>query len=252
MFVNTIINYIILITAERLLKLKSRAWRVVIAAFVGALFTLTVFLDIRSFPFSLLIRLISTLAISAVAFRFASFREYAKNTLFTLLTSCLFSGVMICIYQLFRPPDMLIINDIVYFEIDPLVLIAVTAVIYVILYIAERIFGERIKRTVVRLEAEAGDTQIKCFAKIDTGCDLREPFSSSPVIITDSSLIKTEDRSDRRVIPYKTINGASLMYAVKADSVIINDIKISKEVYIAAGRVNSRSYSAIINSDIIR
>ena len=246
------INYIIVITAERLLKLKPKTWRVITAAFVGALFSLAVFIDIRSFLFSVFIKIISTLAVTLIAFKFDSFKEFLKELGFTLLISFMFSGLMIFIYQLFRPPNMLIVNDIVYFELDPLILIAVTAFIYAVLYLAEKIFKERIKSSVVRLSVSIHGKCIDCPAKVDTGCDLTEPFSSSPVIIIDKRIFEIADDEEKRVIPCTTISGSSVLYAVKADAVSINEKAISREIYIASGDVDNSSYSALINSDILR
>ena len=251
-FVNTVIDYIILITSERLLKLRSPAWRIVLASFIGSLFSLLILVDHRSFFLTLLIKLLSTAAISSAAFRFHSFKELLKNALFTMLVSFIFSGLMIFIYQIFKPPNMLIVNDIVYFEIDPLVLIAVTVFIYAAVYICERIFRERIRSSVVRLGVSAGGKDIVCIAKIDTGCTLREPFSSYPVIIVDRSIMNVSEDERRRVIPYDTVAGSSVLYAVKADSVSIDGKHIDNEIYIASGDIRNNNYSAVINSDIIR
>lgn len=252
LFVNTVVNYIILITAERLLKLKARTWRVILASFIGSLFALTVFIDARSFLISLLIKIVSTLTISAAAFAFHSFKELCKHSLLTLCVSFVFSGMMTAVYMVFKPPNMLIINDIVYFEFDPLVLLALTAVIYATVYFIERLFRERIRHSVVRLEFTVNGDKYDCLGKIDTGCSLTEPFSGAPVAVTDSSVFTVDDRLVRRVIPYSTVGASSLMYAVKADEVIINGKAIGKTVYIAQGRISSSAYKAVINPDIIR
>ena len=251
-FVNTVINYLILITSERLLKLKARAWRIITAAFVGALFSLLIFIDLRGFLFSLLIKLVSTLAVSLIAFRFGSLKEFLKNTLMTLAVSFVYSGAMICIYLLFKPPNMLIINDFVYFEINPLVMIVITAVIYALVYVYEKLLGERMKSTVVKLVFFADGKEYSCIAKLDTGCSLKEPFSSSPVIVADKSVILIGENMNRRVVPYSAVGISSILFAVKADSVTIDGRAVEKEVYIAEGDIRGDNYKAIINPDIIR
>lgn len=235
-----------------MLKLRSRTWRIILASFVGSLFALAVLIDLRSFLLSVAIRIISTLTIVMIAFAFHSFKELCKHSLLTLCVSFVFSGVMIAVYQLFRPPNMQIVNDIVYFDVDPLLLLVLTGVIYCIMYWIERLFRERVKATVVRLEFTVCGLSVSCMGKLDTGCSLTEPFSGAPVIIADSSVLTVPEVPERRVIPYSTVGGSSVLFGIRAQSVTINGKPVEKEIYIAQGEVHSSSYQAILNSDIVR
>ena len=252
LFANTIINYIILAAAEKLFKLTTGTLRIVSASLTGSLFSLIILADIRSFTFSVLIKAISTLAVSAIAFRFESVKGFLKNTLMTFSVSVIFSGLMTAIYQLFRPPNMLIINDIVYFEFDPLVMLTVTALIYLIIFIIERLLRERLKSTVVKLSVSISGKDYDIVGKIDTGCSLTEPFSGAPVIIIDSGTYTTEITENSRVIPYTALSGSSVLFGNKADTVIIDGKKIHKDIFIASTKIDSSAYSAIINPEVLR
>lgn len=187
-----------------------------------------------------------------IAFAFHSFKELCKHCLLTLCVSFVFSGVMIAVYQLFRPPNMQIVNDIVYIEVDPLLLLVLTGVIYCAVYWIERLFRERVRASVVRLEFTVCGVSASCMGKIDTGCSLTEPFSGAPVIIADSGVLTIPDIPGRRVIPYSTVGGSSVLFGVRAQSVAINGKPVEKDIYIAQGEVRNCAYQAIINSDIIR
>ena len=252
LFVNTIVNFIILVTAQRLQKQKARTWRLIIASFIGSLFCLTVFINARSFFLSLGIKLLSTLVIAAIAFCCHSLKELLKAALMTFSVSLVFSGLMTAVYQLFKPPNMMIVNDVVYFEFDPLVLIILTVVIYTIVYILERLFRERLRASVVRLAFTVFDKDYACVGKIDTGCSLVEPFSGAPVIIADAAVLTIPDDAIRRVIPYTALGVSSVLFAVRADTVSINGKAVKNEVYIAQGRIPNTAYQAIINSEITR
>lgn len=251
-FVNTIINYAVLITAEKLLKISARTWRIICASITGALFSPLIFLDLRSPVLSVLIKAASSAALCGVAFAGKSLKGFAKQCLMTLCVSFLFSGMMIAAYQLFDPPNMLIVNDIVYFHVNPLLLLALTGVIYVFVCAIERIFRERIRGSVVRLSFTVGGSRYACPGKIDTGCALTEPFSGDPVIIADHSVLTIPEGAARRVIPYRTIAASSLLYAVHADAVSIDGKPVLKSVYIAEGNVQNSAYQSIINSDLLR
>ena len=241
LFINTIINYAILMTTERLLKRNCRLYRILLGAFAGALFSLFIFVDSDSRLLLFLLRVLSSALLTLITFGWRSKAEYLKAVVCTIFVSVAFCGIFILFYQLFKPPDMIIVNDIVYLQNDPLLLIALTAVIYAIMLLMYKLFSERIKSTVVPLQFT-----------IDTGCNLKEPFSCAPVIIADPSVFTVEPDQPLRIIPYTAIGGSSFLKGVQAESVIINKKKIDKAIYIASSKIENPNYQAIINSDIIR
>ena len=223
-----------------------------LASFAGSLFSLLIFTDQRSFLFSLLIRCASTAAITVIAFRYHSLTELLKNASAVFITSLLFSGVMIFCYRVFHPPNLLIINDTVYFEFNPVIMIAITAAVYAVLYLFEKLFRQRLRPSAVLLRFQVGQKSYSCAGMIDTGCTLTEPFSDAPVIIVDNSVLTLSDDCDRRIIPYTALNHSSVLFGVKADSVTVGDKTVSKTVYIAVSDLHNRAFQAIINSDVIR
>ena len=53
-------------------------------------------------------------------------------------------------------------------------------------------------------------------------------------------------------MPYKTLSGESLLFAVKAEKIYINDKEIPKSVYIGSVEKINDDFQAIIHSEIIR
>ncbi|MBQ4239122.1 MAG: sigma-E processing peptidase SpoIIGA, partial [Ruminococcus sp.] len=218
LFINTIINYAILMTTERLLKRNCRLYRILLGAFAGALFSLFIFVDSDSRLLLFLLRVLSSALLTLITFGWRSKAEYLKAVVCTIFVSVSFCGIFILFYQLFKPPDMIIVNDIVYLQNDPLLLIALTAVIYVIMLLLYKLFSERIKSTVVPLQFTVLQKTYSCIGKIDTGCNLKEPFSSAPVIIADPSVFTVEPDQPLRIIPYTAIGGSSFLKGVQAES----------------------------------
>lgn len=251
-FINTALNYIILLTAEKLLKRDVRALRLLAGSFVGALFSLSIFIKSGGLPMLLGIRAVSSVCITLTAFGYGSRRGFIKSIMMIFSVSFLYSGGIILFYQLFKPPDMLIYNDVMYLRLNPLILLAVTAVIYLFLLVMDKLFFERIKNTVVKLSFTVSGTAYSCIGKIDTGCNLTEPFSSSPVIIVDRSVIVIPNEPPARIIPYTALGNSSFLYGIKADSVTIDKTEISKTIYIACAEIHDKNFQAIINSDILR
>ena len=252
LFINTVINYAVLAITEKLMKKDCRLYRILLGALAGAVFSLTIIITAASRIFPLLIRVISSLCMTIAAFGWKSSREFIKLCVCNVLISAVFSGFFFLFYQLFKPPHMMIVNDVVYFQVNPMWLTALTSVIYIILVLLYKLFSERIKSTVVSLQFTIRECTYSCIGKIDTGCSLREPFSSAPVIITDSVVFDVDKRKPFRIIPYTVLGGSSFLYAVKADSVIIDKHPVDKTVYIASTDLGHPQYQAIINSDITR
>lgn len=252
LFVNTIVNYAILITAERLLKRDIKLYRMLLGAITGALFSLCIFIrsDNRLLLFCL--RFLSTLVVTLIVFGWRSKREFIKCFLCNIVVAVIYCGSYILFYQLFKPPNMIIVNDILYLQVNPLWLILLTVVIYVVSLTLYKLFSERMKSTVVSLSVFYKNKRYSCIGKIDTGCNLKEPFSCAPVIIIDHSVLDTEHEEQIRIIPYSTVNGSSFLKAVKADIIHINKKPVEGTVYLASGNINNPNYQAIINSDIIR
>lgn len=234
------------------MKRKTKTVRLIAASFFGSLFSLLIFIELNGFIFLLLLRVISSLSLTLIAFPIVSRKEYIKTTLAVIAVSAFYSGFFILIHQVFKPPNMIIINDILYFEFNPLIMIGCTAVIYMIITLLEKIFRERIKSTVVPLEFTVGHQTYTCTAKIDTGCDLTEPFSGSPVIIVDDRVFQIHNEPSKRVIPYSAVGGSSLLYAVKSERTAVNNAAVDREIYIAVTKISNDHFQAIINSEIVR
>lgn len=250
-FINTVLNYAVLMTAEKLMKADIRLWRLILASFTGALFSLSIFLPIDHFLLLFGIKLLASLILTLISFGWHGRREFIKALLLTLSVSLFYCGFLILFYQLFKPPNMLIINDVVYLQVSPILLLILTAVIYFIILLLERLFRERIKTTIVNLSFTVSGQDYSCIGKVDTGCNMIEPFSSSPVIIVDDTVFSIEENAPSRIVPYSTISDSSYLRAVKAERVTIDKQPIHKNIYIAGAPVKG-SFQAIINSDIVR
>ena len=252
LFVNAIVNYAILMTAEKLLKRDIRLYRMILGSVIGALFSLTIFIQPDSRILLWVLKLLTSFIITLIVFGWRSRREFCRSFLCNTTVSVIYCGAYILFYQLFKPPNMVIVNDVLYLQVNPLWLTALTAVIYIIVLIIYKLFSERIKSTVVPLQFTVLQKTYSCIGKIDTGCNLKEPFSSAPVIIADPSVFTVEPDQPLRIIPYTAIGGSSFLKGVQAESVIINKKKIDKAIYIASSKIENSNYQAIINSDIIR
>lgn len=251
-FTNMLINYCILNTAKKFLHIKTSTLRMIGASFLGALSSLVVFIPVYNGLLSYIIRFLISTLICFTAFYNNDVKLYIKSVLATFTISIIFCGVMILIYQAINPKNMAIINDTIYFQIDPVSLIIISVIIYILVILIQRIFNNEITNTIVRVKFEICEKEYECIGKIDTGCSLIEPFSNNPVIIVESSVINTMVENIR-IIPYHALGNDGVLKGIKSSRTEIDNKAINKDVYIGIynGTIDS-NIKAIINSDILR
>lgn len=252
-FTNLIINYCILSAVQKFLHIKTTVIRLLLSSLTGALFSLIVFLPVFETAISLLIKLLCACVMCLVAFRFTGIFIYIKYVCTTFTISMIFCGMMILLYQVVKPKTMAIINDTVYFQIEPLVLIGISVAIYLVILIISRLFQTDISNTMVNLNMTIDDKEYSCIGKIDTGNSLTEPFSGSPVIVAEKSILGDIKGKAARVVPYKALGNTGIVYAVKANKVVIDKKEIPKDIYIGIydGDIDP-NFKAIINHNIVR
>lgn len=252
-FINTIINYCILSLVHEFLKHTTSQLRLTIAAITGALSTLVIFIPIDSLILQYTIKLTVNMLMCRVAFCYSKLSYYIKQIIYTFIISVIFGGIMVLIYQTAKPANMAIINDYVYFQIEPVTLILLSIVIYIVIYAIQRTINKGNIKTLVNLDIQIKDTIYNCIGKIDTGCTVVEPFSGSPVIIIENSIVNPSKVSTNRLVPYKALGNSGILSAIKADKVYIDKAQINKEIYICiyCGTIDN-NIKAIINSEIIR
>ena len=146
---------------------------------------------------------------------------------------------------------MIIKNDIVYFDVSPLLLICTSAVCYVLLMLLKKHFskdeGTSLEYT-VEITINGQTSSLKGF--LDTGNMLYDCFSECPVIIAkkkyihnsaipnfsfaggekglkqlDGSVNLPENLKGFRLIPYCVVGSKGVLPAFKPDGVVISDGK---------------------------
>ena len=254
-FLNVFITYFLLLGVKRLLRLKTSTKRLILSSLAGGIFSLLALLPELTIVLSILYKLSVASVLVLIAFEKCRIKEFAKRTFTFFVVSFLFCGIMIMLYSLLKPNNLVIINDVVYFHISPLFLLSSTVICYLILRIYQHITRRRnalhhIYSVTVFLKSKS----VTFDGRIDTGCSLTEPFSGADVIIAEKSVLKrlAYDENNMRVIPFSSLGGSGIIKGFRADDVYINNIRIEKEIYIGAcENIIVGEVKAIINSNII-
>ena len=186
--VNLYIDFILLHAVQSFLRLQAGNGRLVLGALAGALCGLSGLLPAPGWLSPLLGGLCSLAAVGAA---FAPVRPglFLRCWLCTWLASFLLAGFLLFIAQ-FAPPGYLgVVGGAVYLNLSLPALFVGTCLAYLALWLFRRAFPREASPLPARLVISSSAGEATVFAKADTGCALREPFSGLPVVLCQASAL---------------------------------------------------------------
>lgn len=233
--VNMFIDYLILYAVRRILKTNSKAALLLPASVLAAISTLGVFLPFYSKVFSVFYRIITGALIIFVAYGKATLRIFMLRLITYIGVSISFSGIVVLIWLILKPDGVAVYNDTVYFDISPVMLIICTLFAFISLSIYEKIKSKQHPKTRVHKVTVYYENTQCCFnSMVDTGCNLREPFSGLPVIIAEKELIDENEIKEEklRLVPYKTLSGEGILKAFRPEKILVDGKEVKSGCYI--------------------
>ncbi len=251
-FVNFIVNYFILLATQKICRQRARTLRLLLADALASACSLAVFLPETGAFLGVLLRLAVSSAVVLTAFGFRSCKRFFSLLGGFFAVSFAYAGICFGIWSVFKPKGMIIKNDVVYFDVSPLLLICTSAVCYVVLMLLKKHFskdeGTSSLEYTVEITINGQTSSLKGF--LDTGNMLYDCFSECPVIIAKKEYICNltisdfsfggEEQSFKqpeiavdfpgnlkgfRLIPYSVVGSKGVLPAFMPDSVVILDEK---------------------------
>lgn len=226
--VNVVVDYFLLLLTARFLRKKTRLWRLLIASFIGGIFSLYIFLPQTNFLFQSAVQLLMCKALCAVAFGFESIKAFLRNTVVLFAVNFAYSGAMIAIWLLFKPYGMVINNSVIYFNISPLFLILFSVVGYFVVLILRKLLkGNFLQNTYCDVTVFYGNKSLKIGGIVDSGNSLEDIFGMSEIFITEEDVVKEilgaqkQNPTLFRKIPCRTIAGERLLNGYRIDKIHI-------------------------------
>lgn len=253
--VNFMIDLMLILCVKRFLHIKARLWRIILSAVLGGLLSLTALLPPIPIVLNILLDITSAALLVFTAFGKTDFKSFIKRTAVLFSISFFFCGIMVFIYTAFKPKGMEVYNDVIYFNISPVLLIIFTLVCYYIMLIFQKFSKGSIGKQLCTVKISSHKTDSEFTAMIDTGCDVKEPFSGEYVIIAERSCL---DRiaalpHQKRVIPFDSLGGTGILEGFRADSILIDGREISNAVYVGiCDGVLKGDVKAIVPYEIIK
>lgn len=240
-----------LLAVKAMGRLDTTRWRILLGSIIGGASSLLLFLDNLGIVMTLL-KILSAFLMSAITFGIKPIKKLLKATFYLFAICFVFGGLMLAIYMFTEIDIMLYKNGIIYFDIDITFLVICSAISYFVITIIAKLTDKKApksKEYYIRIETDK--KIIACKSLMDTGNNLREPFSNYPVILAEKSifeeLFEVDDKI--RLIPVSTVSGETLLKAYRPKQIEIGNFKTDK-VYIAESLAPLDEYKIILNINL--
>lgn len=250
---NTLVNYFMLSAVKRITRENTSRLRIALGAVAGGASSLLIFIENLGF-FMTLLKAAASFLMVLLSFNFESLKKYLKNVLWLFIISFVFGGVMFALYMVLGVDAMIYTNGIVYFDIDMPFLVVGSVVSYAVISLISKLTDKKAPRQKEYfVTIENNGKSVSCTALMDTGNNLREPFSDYPVITADKSLFRElfgDNLSEGfRLIPVATVNGNGILKAFRP-AVFKTGNYITDKVYIAESGAPLDEYKIILNINL--
>ena len=276
--VNVIINYFLLLITSVFSKAPRNRGRVLLASIFGALYCVFTFVSEFVFLQSAVLKILSTIAMSLIAFKYISPSHFFRNTLVLFFVGFLFGGIIYGIYFLTNPSFMTIKNATIYIHVSPILLIICSVICYLFILLFNYILKPQAGLDLCRYSVTITyrDKKVSASGFLDTGNNLTDIFTDYPVVLCNYETVKalfdsTETACFKdsvpswssprpiknfRVVPASTVSGSTLLPAFKPNGIMLetNDKKFTTERVLIAV-FNSKNYNSpheiILNPELL-
>ncbi|UKS30268.1 sigma-E processing peptidase SpoIIGA [Paenibacillus sp. HWE-109] len=293
---NFLMDAAMLIVTAKTRKISFKWWRIVGSSFLGAAYVVIMFLPVPLFLFTFSVKCMFCIGMIMTAFGFGSLQNLLRNLGTFLLVNFAVAGGMFGIhYVLASSSDVM--NGIVFtqsgvalFQLNIGSMLFVLALLIPLLWWFKTVFQSTKQREVMtsflaEITIHVGDYTASCKGLIDTGNQLYDPLTRTPVMVMEVSewgdvfpeewlkRIRSADVDqiisglgeeafewqDRlRLVPYRGVNrNTQFMLAIKPDKVVITHNEVQTEAFkvligLDGGKLcHDGSYQAIIHPALI-
>ena len=235
---NTYITYALLMLTALFLHISPKRLRVLLASIIGGGSSFMILLPWAGDGILGFLRLVLCLILPLIAFSYSGIRSLAKQCVVFLVVNFLFAGIIFALWYFVSPSAVYYNTGIVYLDIDALSLVVLTAVCYFSVRIFRGIIDLKVpKNTLYDVFLTIKDEEFYLRGFLDTGNNLKDPFTSSDVIIVSRSVLEKyfpqgENMSaiieksplKIRYLPCTTVSGTKLMPVFRCDKVRVRGV----------------------------
>lgn len=241
--INTYVTYILLFTTAFLAKEKCLRLRLVIASFIGGVYSFIILLGEINLFLSLFLRFAVAGVFVFAGFKIRNKRHFLKLYALFFLVNFIFAGIILALWYTFSPTSLYFNSGVLYLDIGSLSLITLSAGCYLIIKVIGVFLEFRTPRgRIFAVTLTLGEENVSLRGFLDTGNSLKDPFSGESVLIVSEKSIASAGEIDFesdemqtvkgraiRFIPCSTVWGSFLMPVFRVDKIKIDGVEKSFE-----------------------
>ena len=231
--VNLYIDFFLLWCVRKVLGLGARTRRLLLGAFLGAVWALFSLLPLPAWA-ALPLGLGGALLAALGAFAPGSAKLLGKAALCLWLFSFLLAGFCLFLLQVLSPAGLAVSGNVIYLDLSPRLLFLFTCGAYGLFWLWHRLLPrDRGRGRLQTFVVEQGGKTQTLLARGDTGNSLREPFSGLPVIVCRREKLQSLAPRDLlswqegeflpgaglRLVPFESGGGKGLLPAFRPEQV---------------------------------
>lgn len=232
--VNIFVDFFLLLATRRLLHIRAPYYRLILGGAAGGAASLAALLPRLPPLLNLLLDAAAAAAMVFLAFGRARVPDFIKRVAVYFAMSFLFSGIMLFVCTVFKPGGVAVFNDVVYFNISPVLLIILTLLCYYILRLIKRLAKRDCAKRVCSAELTLCGKTLSVRAMVDSGCAVREPFSGAEVVIAEAEILQNFQlpHDKIRIIPFESLGGDGVLRGYPLDKAVIDGRQADGRVYL--------------------
>ena len=243
---NFIIDCLILISVDVLLKRRTKFRRIIFASLIGSLSILLLFY-INGPAGILAYKIITSIIMVLISFKYENFHYFKENLFWLYMISIILGGsIYLLNNQITLTNEALIFNSVGFTINVGLIIILGPIIIYKYLAYQKRLTIHT--SNLYDVDIYYKDKVLSGTGFLDTGNKLTDPYFHRPIILVHKELIKQEVKVF--FVPYKVLNDEGLLEVFKPDKIII-DGKVNKKALIGLSDINLNGVKIILNMEAI-
>ena len=224
-FINFAYDFLLLLTVAMTLKRKVKFIRIIIASLIGAISIFLLFLNINE-TLVFVLKILVSIIMCLISYKYISIKYTLYNIGYLYMLSIILAGFL-----------YLLNNELSYYHVGIVFVNKNISINYIVLLIISPIIlflfyksNKKLKNTYsdyYKIKIVFDNIEINCISFYDNGNNLIDPITKKAVIIINSNLLKKiYNIRDPVYVPFKTIDGTSLLKCYKPSYIIINNHKV--------------------------
>lgn len=231
--VNVYITYFVLRAAARLLRIRLRTGRLILASVFGGISSVTAALPV---PFwgAMLLKAGLTLLLTLAAFGFSEPRRFLLRFFTVLSVGMLICGAAVVIRDRTGSGILTAAGGYVYLDVSIPILVGATTAAYFAVSLLRRVLDRPSADARLSLKIKNNGKTVVLTAYPDSGNHLCDFLTGLPVILCRASSVapvapegilsaKTAPPAGVRLIPYATVGNAGCIAAFRAERITVTD-----------------------------